>query len=206
MLFFFIDESGEFGYGPHSPTKYIVVGCIKTFKKKRLKRNMLKAEQYLVKNMGWRAGKELKWYYSFPKHKIYILNRLSTLDFEFHYCYVKKSNVPQVLHNKDDVVYSYMIGKVLNNNLREYIKNMICVDEKNKISSFRLRHYLYIKAYCEKRLTCNIEILPMDSHSVYCLRAVDFLAGAVRFKYDTNDSRYYKIIEQRIKSGKEIEF
>lgn len=200
---YFIDESGDFGFGPTSPTQYIVVGCIKILKGKPVKKTIYRWEKELLKS-GWRPDKEVKWYTALNHQRIEILRRLARLNFEFRCVYIKKSNVPSFLHNKSDVLYGYMVSRLVSPILEPFIENHIFIDEKSKIAHNHFEYYLKIKTLCEEKKDICVHIHPARSEEVYCIRAVDFMTGAIRHSFDLRTNVYKDLFKDRILECREI--
>jgi len=200
---YFIDESGDFGFGTGSPTNHVVVGCIKLIKAKPISRTIYKWERELIK-AGWYPNKEVKWHTTLNHQRIEILRRLARLSFEFKCVYIKKSNVPAYLHSKSDVLYGYMVSRLISPMLEPFVENHIFIDEKSKIAHNHFEYYLRIKTLCEEKRDICTHIHPASSEEVYCIRAVDFLAGAIRHSFDLKTNIYMDLFKDKILECKEI--
>jgi hypothetical protein len=52
--------------------------------------------------------------------------------------------------------------------------------------------------YVKEKAAFNLTIVHENSEYNKCLQAADFIAGAIYRKYESGDSRFYKLIEEKI--------
>ena len=141
-----------------------------------------------------------------------LLNRLLKLDIEVHAITVKKRNVEPKLRRDTNILYNYMVGLSLVEQILEEPKGakvVINVDRRitSITSGFKFNEYLRYKIWYEReRRDVELEIHPLDSHEAYAIQGVDITCNSIFKKYSSNNYRLFNIIQSKVKTDRRLFF
>ena len=201
----FIDESGDLGFTEKSSKFFVVAAlivydhlpihrCFKKIRQNKLKKKFKDLPEFKFNN----SGKEIK-------HR--VLKCIAKSDVDIAYCVLRKNQAFPHLHDKQVIVYNYLIGSLVSRIIQKIQvtgEAEIIVDKSlNGIQREAFDQYLVYKMF-EKNPDTQFEmpvitIDHVDSCADPCIQAVDFIAGALHYFYRTDDDTYYQLIDERIK-------
>lgn len=135
-----------------------------------------------------------------------LLQKLADCDLTIDYITVKKSEVyPHLQAAPYGILYNYFSAQILIPKLDRFSNVLIRADARNKETHTMLKFegYLETEAYLNIKHPFELKIEHCDSKKVHGVRAVDFVSWAVFRKYERNDCRFFKLIENKVCDGKE---
>lgn len=192
-VYIFIDESGDLG--KHGLRYFVIAALCCADPKpiynlvKRIRQRKLKKK---IKDLS-----EIKANNSDDKTRNFVLNKLASSNCEFHIIAVDKTQVKDYLFNKKDKLYNYIAGILIQYAQVGYDEINIVIDKKYRSSLIRNDFDEYIKNY-KAKWNAKIKIEHLESVQNLGLQAVDFVAWATHRKLNTEDDKFYKIIEKKI--------
>ena len=197
----YLDESGDLGFTGKS-TKFFVITllvvndekgvhrCIKNIRTRKLKKK-------------YKQIPELKFSRSNDFIKRCVLECLSKKDIEVYAIVLKKSSVHDHLHEHKNKIYNYLtkflIERIV---LSPADRSMTLVVDRFMSKENREDYNAYIKNKLAEIMMkpMKVEIKHVDSQQDKCLQAVDFISGAIFNKYEFGNEKYYKLVENKVKS------
>ncbi len=192
-IYIFIDESGDLG---RRGLRYFVIAalCCEDPKPvynliKRIRQRKLKKK---IKDLS-----EIKANNSDDNIRNVVLNKLANSDCEFHIIVVDKKQVKDYLFDKKDKLYNFIAGILIQHAQVGYDEINIVIDKKYRSSLIRNDFDEYIRNY-KVKWNAKIKIEHLESGQNLGLQAVDFVAWATHRKLNTEDDKFYKIIEKKI--------
>jgi len=199
----YIDESGDLGFG-NKASKYFIMVALIVRNHKQIKRCIIKIrKQKLPKK--YKKIDELKWHNSSKTIKRRIIECISNTENDVAYAVLRKYQVKKELRDKPQIIYNYLCGSLLSKIIMSYkIKGTVDVIVDKSLHGLRRENF---DQYITWRTLMadhegNLRIKPpniihRDSKQDFCIQAVDFIAGAIHYRYRENDNFYYKLIEPR---------
>lgn len=198
----FIDESGDLGkYG----SAYFSIVAIVTHNPSGLSRIIKRVRESKFKKKKMKDISEIKANNSRPEIKKAVLERLSRCDCKISAIAVPKTRVREDLFKKNEKLYNYLYGQMMEHiSLNTDIVD-ITVDKKsgNRLLQEDFNQYIEMKLK-GRNPNITVRIRHLESHASKELQAVDFVAWAVNRKYTHSESTYYELISDKITNkGKE---
>jgi hypothetical protein len=201
FLYVFVDESGDLG--KHG-SNFFVIACLSTTNVKPLGRIIKKIRQRRLKKK-LRELPEIKANSSTPKIRKEILRKVAACDCKIDIIVIDKKQIKEYLYEAKSKLYNYLFGLLIEDMDLQKSHLEIIIDKKDSNYLIRedLNQYIYKKiAYNH---SCNhINIKHEASHNNQALQIVDFIAWAVYRKFSYKDETYYKIINQKIGTLKQL--
>ena len=183
----FLDESGDLG--PGRGTRFFVIAAIATASRKSL--------EVCVKRVRKRkriTTSELKAQQSTDAVRESMLNGLDQLDIMIFSAAIDTSRLLKDSKAERNKVYNHLASTAIGHCLANRAATSLIVDRRgDKVVREAFDDYI-------RNIFGNIDITHPDSQQDKALQAADFIAWAIRRKYDTGDDRFYKLIAGRIQS------
>jgi len=208
MMYVYLDESGDLGFGQRS-TKYFTIAfaVVKSPVPFRRCVKRVKMKHNIPSNV------ELKGNTTRALVKEDLLNRFAKLDdVEVHAITVKKENVDPKLRRDPNVLYNYMVGLSLVERILEEPANArVVINVDRRIiaitTGFNFNEYLRYKIWYEKeRHDIDLEIQHLDSHEAYAIQGIDIICNSIFKKYNSNNYKLFNIIQYKVKSDRRLFF
>lgn len=200
--YIYIDESGDLGFGSKSSKFFVItlmafddliesdIGrIIKKTRIKILKKKMKRCSELKGNNSQDSVRKE-------------ILTRLSQKNIEVYAIILEKSKVFPYLKEKKNKLYNYMTNLIINECSFDDKKVTLVADRrggKAVINDFN--RYVRFKL-SEKDKICELKLEHKDSKNDEILQVLDFVCWAIFRKYESNETRFYDIIKNKIVTEK----
>lgn len=201
FAYVFVDESGDLG--KHG-SNYFVIACLSTNNVKTIERIIKKVRQRRLKKSK-REIPELKANSSSPEIRTDVLKRLSRCECEIGLIVIDKRQIKEYLYDAKNKLYNYVFGLLVEELDLRKTKIEITVDKKdsNRLLRRDLDQYI-IKKIAEINPHSKVEIRHLESHAHNALQVIDFVAWAANRKYCFGDETYYKIMEPKIRTIKQL--
>ena len=195
----YLDESGDLGFSGGGSDHFII-----TFLCTDDTIGLKRAVRVTKKRYKLPKKYELKGSGSPARIKKHLLKELSKLDIEVHSIVMKKSNVIPRLRRDKNILYNYVLGRVLVPYVltQQYVS--ITVDRRGP--PVKLDEYLKCKVWYEKFDNVEMNILHADSRSTPEIQAVDVISYSIFRKYERKDDFLYKLIESKIERERNLVF
>lgn len=201
-MHFYIDESGDLGFGSKDSTKLFVIAAVKVYDPLVLSRAIKRARHRKLKK-SIKEKSEFKFSNTSPEIRERILRELGKGEIEVYALVLNKQKVKQDLRDKKNVLYSYLLKLLLEKCFKFYHKTepiAIIFDRVfTKVQQEALQLYLLTQNRTLFESSKNLTILHENSERNSCLQAVDFIAGAIARKYERGDESYYRLVKNIIK-------
>jgi len=204
MAYLFLDESGDLGFDFTKPrtTKFFVVTCLFTNKKRSIEKVVRKTHSELKKKYKRRFG-VLHCFREKPITRQRLLRRLSEKDCAIMTIYLNKQKVYTRLRDEKQILYNFVTNILLD---RIYSKKVVSTRgkvyliaskrETNKFLNENFKNYLDSQVRSRHKIDIEIQIrAPSEEKS---LQAVDFASWSIFKKYEYGDDSYYNIIKDKI--------
>ena len=209
----FIDESGDLGFSLRSSKHFAVVALVSqdptTLERipKRVRRRKLKKIL--------RRKPELKFYNSSPDVRRIVLRMIVDVPGTRIFCVIVEKRRSSDPPYPDSIeLYQQACGTLLRGIIRSERINgdlRVVLDARRGNRKADLNLDLHLRSEIASEC-CSLGLIPpsrirlsrYDSHSSGGLQVVDFVAGAVRRKYEERDDSYYRIVLQLIALEKSI--
>ena len=207
MMYVYLDESGDLGFGQRS-TKYLTIAFA-------IMQNSISFERCVKKTKikyDIPRDVELKGHTTRNTIKKDLLNRFAELDIEVHAITVRKKNVEHKLQRDANILYNYMVGLSLVERILEEPANasvLVNVDRRiiSITSGFKFDEYLRYKIwYAGNRTDINLKIRHLDSHEEHGIQGIDVICNSIFRKYNSNNYKLFNIIQDKVKSDKRLFF
>ena len=201
FAYIFVDESGDLG--KHG-SDYFTIACLSTPNPKAIERIIKRVRQRKLKKKK-RDINELKANSSSYAIRVDILQRLIKCDCEIGLIVINKKQVREYLYKTKNKLYNYVFGVLINELDLNKTKIEIIIDKKdsNRLLREDLDQYI-LKKIAERTKHPKIEITHLESHAHKALQVIDFVAWATNRKYSFGEDCYYKIIEPKVKTIKQL--
>jgi hypothetical protein len=219
------DESGCLGFKNNS-SRYFAVALLCPQNSKHLSNLMRKFKGSLIMS-NWPKNIEVKAHNLFmaksdpripntykyknsPEQPIFmLLNRLDQCDIEIDGIIVLKDKIKAGLRTLPyGILFNYFSARVLVDRIITYEDVHLYVDETSKQTHDQQTFDVYIKngALLTKGHNFPLEIVHGKSHVIQGISAVDFIVWSLFRKYESNDSRFLKIVKNKFKTLKTYYF
>lgn len=200
---FYIDESGDLGFGPGSSKFFVVaVVCVNSGMQAALKRFVRKYRTAL------RLPRQVEMKAKATKlvHRRSFCRGLAQLSCSAHYVVVNKRKVKARLRNDTNILYNYVSGLILAPLMAALKHATIQLDCRTiKVASGNSLHdYLRIKLWFEMNSQVNVRFSYLDSRECLGIQAADFVANAVYRKYESGDSAAFDELAPILGEKKEL--
>lgn len=206
-MYVYLDESGDLGFRQES-TKYFTIAFVvmdnPVLFRRYIKRVKIKYD--IPRNV------ELKGSTTRVLIKEDLLNSFAKLDIEVHAITVKKTNVEPKLRRDTNILYNYMVGlSLVEQILQEPIGTRVSINVDRRVisitSGFKFNEYLKYKVWYEgKRPDINLEINHLDSHEAYAIQGIDVICNSIFRKYSSNNYNLFNIIKGKVKNDRRLFF
>ncbi|MBC8718789.1 DUF3800 domain-containing protein [Ochrobactrum sp. Marseille-Q0166] len=217
MIYWYLDESGEFGFNPKS-SKYSLIAILETNDPKKLD-NAVKRQKRKLHELGWprhieikgsaiwRSDKE-KWAPSeIASNKtdliVEFIEKIHASGAVVHYSIVKKDALKDHLRKAAyGICYNYFAGKLvckIHNKQKNSPINLI-VDKRNKETHKNMPFNGYIETTLITQCDHNhpFTISHLESHKCIQLQAVDFISWGLFRHFEHNDSTFRDVIHKKL--------
>lgn len=149
---------------------------------------------------------ELKYNNTPPEIKRRIFKCLASCDLDLAYLVLLKRQVPFHLRDKHQVIYNYLAASLVS-------KITVCYGTMDPINviidkslyGLQKEHFDDYVTYKMLEFPDNgianrsqISIMHVDSKRETCIQAVDFIAGAVHYKYRSDETIHYDLIQEKM--------
>jgi len=207
MMYVYLDESGDLGFG-QGGTKYFTIAFVIMKDPIPFRRCVkgVKMKHHIPRDV------ELKGNTTRGLIKKDLLTRFAKLDIEMHAITVKKANVELKLRKDTNILYNYMVGLSLVERILDEPKDAkVVINVDRRIiaitSGFNFNEYLRYKIWYEReRRDINLEIQHLDSHEAYAIQGIDVICNSIFRKYNSNNYKLFNIIQDKVKSDKRLFF
>ena len=195
-MIIYLDESGDLGFSSGS-SNYFVITFLTAKDQKPLKR----AVQKVRKKHRLPAGFELKGNKTPTNIKEDLLKRLAQLDIDIYTIVMNKANVSPRLRQDTNILYNYVLGRILVPYICKQSVVTILVDRRivSVTSGFKLNEYLAYKVWYENLADVDMHIQHEDSKWTLGIQAADVVCNSIFRKYESGDERFYNLIKEKIK-------
>ena len=211
----YVDESGDLGFNPDSSEffilSYVLISRENYFtintKTKRLMKNINTKNKNKKSNI-----KEFKFTNDSEKTRGKFLNLIQKSNLDLGALIISKDSVKQNLKDKKPILYNYLaIKDVISTIINEYVDhsslhNKISFVIDKSMNGEAIEHF---NNYCEERVNkiskdlriseITLKIEHSSSESSVGVQIADYLAGSVSNKISRENSKFYNIIETKIK-------
>ena len=211
----YVDESGDLGFNSDSSEffilSYVMISKEDYFgivtKTKRLMKNINTKNKKQKRNI-----REFKFSHDSEKTRLKFLNLIKKSNADLGIVVISKDSVKQNLKEKKPILYNYLaIKDVIFTMVNEYVDhssfhnkisfiidksmNGDSVDDFNKYCESKLN-----EVYKQLRLSrISLDIEHSPSELSVGVQIADYLAGAVSNKISRNNSKFYDVIDSKIK-------
>jgi len=207
MMYVYLDESGDLGFG-QGGTKYFTIAFVIMKNPLHFKRcvKRVKVKYDIPRDV------ELKGYTTRESIKTDLLNRFAKLDIEVHSITVRKKNVNPRLQRDTNIFYNYMVGlSLVERILQEPPNSEVIINIDKRIISItsgaKFDEYLRLKTWYEReRQDIELKIYHIDSHEAYAIQGIDIICNSIFRKYNSNNYRLFNIIQGKVKSDRRLFF
>ncbi|MFH0772439.1 MAG: DUF3800 domain-containing protein [Candidatus Omnitrophota bacterium] len=205
MLFLYLDESGDLGFDfvNKRPSSFFVV-CILEIEGQDENKRLSKAVKLILRRKSHKRKhlRELKGSLTPLKMKTYFYARIKDLKFSIYAVILDKKKSYQSLWGDKERIYSHiaylLLEKIKMDDRKPRIQLVIDRSKsKENIRAFDKFILLQLKGKIDPAVPLSISHL--DSHSNYCLQAVDLFCWGLFRKYETNDTAWYDVFKDKIK-------
>lgn len=195
-MIIYLDESGDLGFSPGA-SNYFVITFLATKDNTPLKRAVRKVK----KKYRLAPGFELKGNTTPPKIKEDVLKRIASLDIDIYAIVMNKANVSPRLHQDTNILYNYVLGRIVVPYICKQSVVTIVVDRRvvSVTSGFKLDEYLAYKVWYENLAEVDMQIQHEDSKWTLGIQAADVVCNSIFRKYESGDERFYNLIRGKIK-------
>ncbi len=198
-IYIYLDESGDLGFDKKS-SNHIVIALLIT-------KNPFKVERCIKKIRQRKLKKKLKELPEIKFNKSNDIIRKKTLScitkepIELAYIVLDKNRVSPSRQNPKQKIYNFITGYLMRNLPYENTTKLELIVDK-RISNKVVR--TDFDRYVREKTGFKVDISHENSEYNKCLQATDFIAGAIFRKYESNDSRFYNLIKDRIKISEHL--
>ncbi|MFP4645758.1 MAG: DUF3800 domain-containing protein [Candidatus Woesearchaeota archaeon] len=212
MNYIYIDESGYLGINKKNSKYFVISAALITDEEthKRFVRIPKKIRQRKLKK-SLKKQSELKFSNSSVVIREQFLNRVAKLPVQVYTLIIKKENTSFELRKDLNILYNYLIKRLLEETLPDVKQNdklVICLDEcMSAKQKERFEEYIKTEFLALFEKLPHVRIEHQQSHHEPGLQVIDFICGAFGYKYNTaklqDDFEHYtNIIEENIKLEK----
>jgi len=188
----FLDESG--GVDPFSGSHFLVVALLTTDVPRKIELHIKRARQKL----GRRArADELKAASSEERVITRLLQSIANENIEIMAVVVDKRAIRRPPKDPEEI-YRKAVTKIVNHCVMRWPRVDICLDKRYTKKALRRKLEVTIRDGIAHLNQEVVLIRQEDSRNVKGLQAVDFVAWAIFQKYETNDARYYALLQDKI--------
>ncbi len=205
MGYIFLDESGDLGFdfSKRKTTKFFVITCLFTKKRKPLEKIVKKIFESFSKQQKKHHPGMLHCSKETPETRKKVLTSLSTQDVLILSIYLNKRKVYTRLQDEKQVLYNYVTNILLD---RIYSGRLIPVDKRINLIASRRETNKYLnqnfKNYIESQISNNqklpIKIKIKTPTEEKCLQITDFACWAIFRRREFGDNSYWNIIKEKI--------
>lgn len=214
MLQLFLDESGECSFSSNSSYEHFLITILSIDPSKApILKYRLKQKYSSFIRAGWNKNREFKAFDLYRDKRfgylaiIDVLNVITSIDsLQVSYLIVKKDNITNKSFREAPygTAYNYFSGILLSESV--FIDNItdiqLTFDKRNKEThtNKHFREYLETKIYgsaLEKDINVTMTIQGADSQQVYGLQAVDYCSWGIFRKFESNDNRFYSLLQAK---------
>jgi len=207
MMYVYLDESGDLGFG-QGGTKYFTVAFVIMENPLHFKRcvKRVKVKYDIPRDV------ELKGYTTRESIKADLLNRFAKLDIEVHAITVRKKNVEPKLQRDTNIFYNYMVGlSLVERILQEPPNSEVIINIDKRIISItsgaKFDEYLRLKTWYEReRQDIELKIYHIDSQKSHAIQGIDIICNSIFRKYNSNNYKLFNIIQGKVKSDRRLFF
>ena len=198
-IYIYLDESGDLGFDKKS-SNHIVIALLIT-------KNPFKVERCIKKIRQRKLKKKLKELPEIKFNKSNDIIRKKTLScitkepIELAYIVLDKNRVSPSRQNPKQKIYNFITGYLMRNLPYENTTKLELIVDK-RISNKVVR--TDFDRYVREKTGFKVDISHENSEYNKCPQATDFIAGAIFRKYESNDSRFYNLIKDRIKISEHL--
>lgn len=201
FVYIFVDESGDLG--KHG-SPFFIIACLSTTNARPIERIIKRVRERKLKRKK-RDVTELKANSSSPEIREEVLKRLAKCECEIGLIIIDKKKVREYLYNAKNKLYNYIFGMLVEELDLCKIRIEIFIDKKDSNRLLREDLDQYIRKKIKEKHDCNhLEIRHLESHAHKALQVIDFVAWATNRKYSFGEDSYFKLIEPKIKTLKEM--
>ena len=204
--FVFVDESGDFGFGKSS-SRFVTVAAVVTCNPRQLERIPLRIRKRRLKKSILRIA-ELKFHDSSTTIRKDFLRRVIAVDdARIASITAEKKRVAGRYIGSGDMLYYDLVGELVMGLIlhdRSFDSIDIAFDDRpcGSLLGRRFTTYLGVKIDQGCRdmaiIAPNVRLSIFDSMNCRGLQVADFVAGAIRRRYEHGDSTYYDMIATKI--------
>jgi hypothetical protein len=208
-MIIYLDESGDLGWKFTAPyrdggsSRYITIASLAVSPdKKHLPKRLIKK---LYKKFNWPIHIEKKWSDMTIDERVWFASQAATLrnrysdDIRYISITVKKENVEPHIRSDANMLYNYMIGLSLLNEMAKHDAITFIPDPRSiKVESGNSLHdYLQTQLWFEKQVTTILTTQPCNSATSLNVQFSDMLSGVVQGHFeDGNSSPWSKLRTQ----------
>lgn len=205
----YIDESGDLGWTFDQPyrrggsSRYLTIAAIVVpSEKKHIPKRVVSK---LYERHKWDIGVERKWTAMSPDEKMSFVEKTVALcnnhpDIKLYSCIAYKCGVQEKVKNDSNLLYNYMIKKMLLDVMSDYETVTIVPDPRSiKVKSGNsLKDYLQLELTFTKEADTLLTMQPTDSSQCRSLQFTDMLAGVVQGHFEDRKSDCWNILGDHI--------
>lgn len=205
MVYVYLDESGDLGFGKEGSSDFFVITLlliedptplkrlVKKIRQRKLKRNLKELPEIKANNSDETVRKR-------------FLRDLAKEEIEIHCIILDKNKVYDYLKKEKEKLYNYVSGIILTESTIRNKNINIIVDKKTsrKVIIEDFNQYIVRKVEERHLFHTRVKISHYDSKNSPGLQAVDFASWSIFRKYEWNDDRYYNLIREKITTEKKL--
>jgi len=197
MKYIFLDESGDLGFKDSSSKFFIITLMCCDIKTEIEVSRIIKKIRGNILKKKMRNTPELKGNNSNNQIRFAVLNKAIEKNIEIYTIILEKSKVYDYLKNSKDRLYNYTANLILNEcSLNDDMIRLV-VDKRGGVIVNDFNRYIKFKLKY-KNENCKIEVEHKNSNKDGCLQVLDFITWSIFRKYESNDDRFYNIIQKKI--------
>ena len=202
---FYVDESGDLGFGPGSSRFFVIaVVCIDRSRQTELKRYVRRFREKLKLPRSI----EMKAKSTKPVDRTKFCQGLAALPCSVHYLVANKSRVKPELRKDTNILYNYLTGLLLAPLMASLERAELRLDNRTiKVASGNSLHdYLRIKLWYEMNSPVNVTFAYVDSRECLGIQTADLAAHAVFRRYERADSASFEKLALLLGETREVFF
>ncbi len=200
-VYVYLDESGDLG---KSGSRFFIVAMLSNQEPNELER-VIKRLRHRKLKKTMKSLSELKGNNSSKVIREYLLKQLMKTNSEIHIIAVNKQKVRDDLFDVKSKLYNYITGILVERSeiYADYLNLIVDMRDSRNLIQDDFNNYV-TKKFKEKLPMIHIAISHKNSMEEPGLQVVDFVAWAANRKYSFGEDAYYKIIEPKIKTFKQL--
>ncbi|MFA6404960.1 MAG: DUF3800 domain-containing protein [Candidatus Paceibacterota bacterium] len=201
MIYIFLDESGDLGFGERS-TRWFVIATIITTNFRPIEKAVTKIWCSMSKKYQKHGELHANFHNSSIRRRfVKAISKIENLNIA--YVVVNKRNTPHNIKYEHENLYTYatyvLLEKIQSLGIITHDNQVTLCADKRSTNKILNKHFTeYITKLTEKNRDEPIKVELINSSNSKSLQAVDFVSWAIFRKYERNDHELYDLIREQI--------